>query len=121
LFTQLQGDDHILYISPPCQPFSPAHTVDRKDDETNEASFFRFVKIIRKTKPIIVMVEQTSGLVERRDRWFTTMIYSIAELGFSVCWKVVNLAEYRLLQARKRLIVLASWYVSSLSAVAYMN
>ncbi|KAI9786460.1 MAG: hypothetical protein M1839_006920 [Geoglossum umbratile] len=111
LFTQLQDDDHkvdILHISPPCQPFSPAHTVDGKDDETNEASFFGAPEIIKKTRPRIVTLEQTSGLVERRDRWFTAMIHSIAELGFSVRWKVVNLADYGLPQARKRLILIAS-------------
>jgi C-5 cytosine-specific DNA methylase len=120
-FTQLQDDDHkvdILHISPPCQPFSPAHTVAGKDDETNEASFLGTAAVIKKTRPRIVTFEQTSGLAERRDEWLTAMIHVIAELGFSVRWKVVNLAEYGLPQARKRLILIASWCVSSRSKQA---
>ncbi|KAH0538218.1 hypothetical protein FGG08_005187 [Glutinoglossum americanum] len=111
LFTQLQDEDHkvdILHLSPPCQPFSAAHTVAGKDDESNEASFLGIAAIIKKAKPRVVTLEQTSGLLERRDLWFSAMIHMIVDLGFSVRWKLLSMADYGLPQARKRLILLAS-------------
>ncbi|KAI4123371.1 MAG: hypothetical protein LQ338_005303 [Usnochroma carphineum] len=88
----------VLHLSPPCKTFSPAHT------RPVEA-------LLKKTKPRIVTMENTFGLVERWRDWLHCMIRFFTALGFSVCWKVFNLAEYGLPQARRRLIVIASWYV----------
>jgi DNA (cytosine-5)-methyltransferase 1 len=112
LFTQLQDEDHqvdILHLSPPCQPFSAAHTVPGKDDDMNEATFLGIAAIIKKAKPRVVTLEQTSGLIHRRDFWFTAMIHMIVDLGFSVRWKMLNMADYGLAQGRRRLILIASW------------
>ncbi|KAL8953598.1 MAG: hypothetical protein Q9222_000524 [Ikaeria aurantiellina] len=98
----------ILHLSPSCQPYSPAHTRPGKDDEMNQATLFAIEEVIKKTKPRIVTLENTFGLIERWPDWFNAMIRCFTSQGFSVRWGVLNLASYGLPQARKRLIVIAS-------------
>ncbi|KAL8720102.1 MAG: hypothetical protein Q9225_002978 [Loekoesia sp. 1 TL-2023] len=98
----------ILHLSPPCKTFSPLHTRPGQDDEMNSASFFAVEELLKKAKPRIVTMENTFGLVERWREWLNTMVRFFTSLGFSVRWKVLNLAEYGLPQARRRLIVFAS-------------
>ena len=99
----------VLHLSPPCQVFSFAHTVDGKDDEMNSATFFAVVELLKRTKPRVVTLENTSGLAVLHPIWLNSAIHFFTSLGFSVRWKVLNLAEYGLPQARKRLIIFASW------------
>ncbi|KAL9602977.1 MAG: hypothetical protein Q9219_001502 [cf. Caloplaca sp. 3 TL-2023] len=98
----------VLHLSPPCKTFSPIHTRAGRDDDMNSASFFAVTEILRKTKPRIVTLENTFGLVERWKDWLSSMVRFFTALGFSVRWKVLNLAQYGLAQARRRLIVIAS-------------
>ncbi|KAL8870013.1 MAG: hypothetical protein Q9174_003839 [Haloplaca sp. 1 TL-2023] len=99
----------VLHISPCCQPYSPLHTRPGANDERNQATMFAVGELLRKTQPRIVVLENTSGLVERHEDWLHAMVQTFTSLGFSIRWRVINLAEYGLAQARRRLIVLASW------------
>ena len=118
----------ILHLSPPCQYFSPAHTVDCPNDELNVASLFAVGDVIRVAKPRIVTLEQTFGIVAVRFRkYFNSLIQMFTALGFSVRWAVVNLAQWvchtvlslmrklisfkGLPQRRHRLIIIAAWPV----------
>lgn len=99
----------VLHISPPCQPYSPAHTRPGQNDEANQAALFAVGEIIKKTKPRVVTLENTFGLAERWPEWLNALVRIFTALGFSIRWRVFNLAEYGLPQARKRLIMFASW------------
>ena len=99
----------VLHLSPPCQPYSPAHTRPGQNDEMNEATFFAVGEIIKKSKPRVVTLENTFGLAQRWPEWMDTLIRFFAALGFSVRWRVLNLACYGVPQARRRLVVMASW------------
>ncbi|KAL8972086.1 MAG: hypothetical protein Q9197_002946 [Variospora fuerteventurae] len=55
----------VLHLSPPCQTFSPAHTRTGQNDEMNSSSFFAVEELLKKTKPRVVTLENTFGLVER--------------------------------------------------------
>lgn len=101
----------ILHLSPPCHPFSPAHTRPGQNDELNQATFLAITELINKVKPRIVTLEETFGLTRQVDNmpWFTAMIQMFTKLGFSVRWKVFNLCDFGLPQPRKRLIIFASW------------
>lgn len=106
------GDENkvdILHISPPCQVFSWAHTVNGKDDEMNSATFFAVEELVKRTKPRVVTLENTSGLAILHPLWLNKAIQFFTGLGFSIRWKIMNFAEYGLPQARKRLIIFASW------------
>lgn len=102
----------ILHISPPCQTFSPFHVHVGKDDDMNSASFFAVGALLKKTKPRVVTLENTFGLVQDRWKdWLNSMVRVFTASGFSVRWSVLNLADYGLPQARRRLILIASWWV----------
>lgn len=111
-FVFIEGENlkvDVMHLSPPCQFFSPAHTMQGQNDERNTAAQFAVPELIKKCRPRIVTLEQTFGLFQRHRYWFNHMIQFFTDLGFSIRWKVVNFAEYGLPQARKRLIIFASW------------
>ena len=114
IFATVIKDDFkvdILHLSPPCQPFSPAHTRPGQNDELNEATLFAIMEILKKVKPRVAVLEETFGLTRNIDNlpWFRAMIQMFTKLGFSVRWNVFNLCEFGLPSPRKRLIIFASW------------
>ncbi|KAH6710800.1 S-adenosyl-L-methionine-dependent methyltransferase [Leptodontidium sp. MPI-SDFR-AT-0119] len=99
----------ILHLSPPCQFFSPAHSVEGVDDEMNVASLFAVQMVIDVSRPRIVTLEQTFGIACPRFRiYFNALIQMFTTHDFSVRWAIVPLAQWGLPQRRMRLIVIAS-------------
>ena len=111
----------ICHLSPPCQFFSDAHTIQGKDDDMNTASLFAIFNLLQKTKPRVVTLEQTSGLIRRHPLFFNAVINMFTSKGFSVRWRVRNCADYGLPQRRMRLFIIASWYVHSTSYNFYLS
>ena len=101
----------IVHLSPPCQFFSDAHTIQGKDDDMNTASLFAIFNLLEKTKPRVATLEQTSGLIRRHPIFFNSVINMFTSKGFSVRWRVMNCADFGLAQRRMRLFIIASWYV----------
>ena len=101
----------ILHISFPCQPHSLVHTIDGKNDEANIAAGYSAIPILQLLRPRIVTLEQTPGIIHRGGFHFRALIHQLTSLGYSVRWKILNAADYGNVQARKRLIIIASWYV----------
>ena len=52
----------VLHLSPPCQTFSPAHTIAGKNDDSNSAAFFVIDKLLEKCHPRVVTLENVPGL-----------------------------------------------------------
>jgi DNA (cytosine-5)-methyltransferase 1 len=99
----------VLHISPPCQPFSPAHTIASPErDEMNEAALLSVWQLIEYLKPRVVTLEETEGLPSRHAEWFSLLINIFTSLGYSVRWKVVQCKEYGIPQTRKRLLIIAA-------------
>ncbi|KAK3997013.1 S-adenosyl-L-methionine-dependent methyltransferase [Cladorrhinum sp. PSN332] len=99
----------ILHLSPPCQFWSPAHTVAGKDDEQNIDVLFSCEHLIDKLRPRLFTVEQTFGIVHARfEKYFATLIHGFTTHGYSVRWKVVVLANFGVPQTRKRLIMIGA-------------
>ena len=101
----------VVHMSPPCQPYSPAHTTKGKYDEQNEASLFAVTQLLLRTNPRIVTLEETAGLPTRHADFFNPLIHMFNARSFSVRWRTVNLADFGLPQRRMRLLLIASWYV----------
>ncbi|GAB1217295.1 hypothetical protein ATERTT37_006532 [Aspergillus terreus] len=57
----------VLHGSPPCQPFSPAHTRAGRDDDANSACIFVSLNLVKKLKPRIYTMEETSGLAAQQQ------------------------------------------------------
>ena len=110
-FSEAPGDHKvdICHLSPPCQFFSDAHTIQGKDDEMNTASLFAISNLLKKTKPRVVTLEQTSGLLRRHPIFFNAVVNMFTSQGFSIRWRVMNCADFGLPQRRLRLFVIASW------------
>ena len=99
----------ICHLSPPCQFFSPAHTVMGKDDEMNTASLFAITELLKKAKPRVVTLEQTSGLISGHELYFNAVVQILVTLGFSIRWRVMNCADFGVPQRRLRIFMIASW------------
>lgn len=101
----------ICHLSPPCQFFSDAHTVMGKDDDMNTASLFAISELVKKAKPRVVTLEQTSGLLRRHEIYFNAVVLMFTEQGFSIRWRILNCADYGVPQRRMRIFMIASWCV----------
>lgn len=99
----------ICHISPPCQPFSPAHTVEGKNDATNRAALRTVGSLLDVIKPRVVVLEETDGLQKRHVEWFDDCMHEFIERGFSLRYKTLVCANYGVPQLRRRLFVIASW------------
>jgi DNA (cytosine-5)-methyltransferase 1 len=85
----------ILHMSPPCQYFSPAHTIAAKDDDMNSASLFACGQLLQEIKPRIVTLEQTFGINHLEFiRWFNALINMFTTNGYSLRWKICHLQEW---------------------------
>ncbi|KAI9375830.1 S-adenosyl-L-methionine-dependent methyltransferase [Aspergillus egyptiacus] len=98
----------VTHGSPPCQTFSPAHTIPSANDDNNSACIFSCGNLIRKIRPRIHTMEETSGLSERHKETLHAVIHDFLETGFSVRWAVLKCMDYGVPQLRKRLIIIAS-------------
>ncbi|KAA8643330.1 hypothetical protein EYZ11_000889 [Aspergillus tanneri] len=98
----------VSHGSPPCQTFSPAHTIESQNDDDNSACIFSGINMVQKAKPRVHTIEETSGLLERHKDTFHRMVLDFIETGYSVRWKILNCAEYGVPQLRRRLVIIAS-------------
>ncbi|KAK3331017.1 S-adenosyl-L-methionine-dependent methyltransferase [Apodospora peruviana] len=105
----LQYRVDLLHLSPPCQVWSPAHTQAGCNDEANEAALFACTSVIQNTRPRLFTLEQTFGILHQQfEEHFHALVHGFTDHGYSVRWKVVNLATYGLPQPRKRLIMIGA-------------
>lgn len=100
----------IAQLSPPRHFFSGAHL--GKDDEMNTASWTALAELLIKSRPRVVTLEQTVGLVLRaRYRgYFNALIQVFTSHGSNIRWRLFHYAHYGLLQIRLRVFMIASWY-----------
>ena len=99
----------VMHISPPCQFWSPAHTVPGMNDDANIASLFSCHELVRMLRPRIFTLEQTFGILDPRfEHYFNVLIHGFTQYGYSVRWKVANLIIWGCPSRRNRLIMLGS-------------
>ncbi|KAK4189239.1 S-adenosyl-L-methionine-dependent methyltransferase [Podospora australis] len=99
----------ILHLSPPCQFWSPAHTVAGQNDEANIATLYSCTHLIDKARPRLFTVEQTFGIVSKKfEQYFNMLINGFVRHGYSLRWKIVLLANYGVPQRRHRLIIIGA-------------
>jgi DNA (cytosine-5)-methyltransferase 1 len=99
----------ILHMSPPCQPWSKAHSTAGANDEENMASLESCRSLLQRCRPRIATLEETFALMEAdKEEKFYDLLKSFVELGFSVTWKLLAFQRLGLPQNRKRAIIIAS-------------
>lgn len=81
----------------PCQSFSIAGA--RKGfDDTRGTLFFEIVRIASVKKPKYFFLENVPGLLNHdKGRTFETILRTLDELGYNVCWQVLNIKNFGLL------------------------
>jgi DNA (cytosine-5)-methyltransferase 1 len=85
----------VLHLSPPCQYFSPAHTQEGEDDEMNSASLFACGDLIDVSRPRIVTLEQTFGILFKKfERYFNSLVRMFTDRGYSIRWTMVTLQRW---------------------------
>lgn len=99
----------IMHLSPPCQTFSPAHTIAGKDDDANEAALFSVEDLIKAARPRLFSLEQTFGITwESNKKFFNNLIRQLLDQGYSTRWGLVQCLDYGG-PKRTRLIIFAAW------------
>ncbi|MCJ1471133.1 hypothetical protein MMC07_009781 [Pseudocyphellaria aurata] len=99
----------ILHLSPPCQYFSPAHTVPGPHDFENVKSLFYIPAILGRTKPRVVTVEEVVPLATRHPEIFAHLVQFFTWSGYNIQWKSINCADFGVPQnTRRRLIMIGS-------------
>lgn len=103
--------DH-CHFSPPCTFASSANTRPNEElDADAHTAFLSIGHLLNITRPRIVTLEEAPALVwpgPRRRPFFTELIDLFISHGYSVRWKVQNLADWGVPQKRIRLIMIAS-------------
>ena len=90
----------------PCQSFSIAGA--RKGfDDTRGTLFFEIARIAAVKKPKYIYMENVPGLLNHDSgKTFETIIHTLDELGYDVCWQVLNSKNFGVPQSRNRVFII---------------
>jgi len=89
----------------PCQSFSIAGKRLGFED-TRGTLFFDVVRILKEKQPRFFLLENVKGLLSHESgNTFKTIITSLAELGYSVEWQVLNAKNFGVPQNRERVFI----------------
>ena len=89
----------------PCQAFSIAGKRLGFDD-TRGTLFFEIARILKHKQPSQFLLENVKGLLSHDDgKTFRTIISTLAEMGYSVEWEVLNSKNFGVPQNRERVFI----------------
>ena len=90
----------------PCQSFSIAGA--RKGfDDTRGTLFFEIARIVAVKKPKYIYMENVPGLLNHDSgKTFETIIHTLDELGYDVCWQILNSKNFGVPQSRNRVYII---------------
>jgi DNA (cytosine-5)-methyltransferase 1 len=95
----------------PCQDVSLARMGTRAGLKgTRSGLFHEFARLIGAGRPRVVLLENVHGLLHsHRGRDFETVIRTLAELGYSVGWRVLNSKNFGVPQSRQRVYIVGCY------------
>lgn len=107
--TTLRGSSfppyELLCAGFPCQAFSMTGLRKGFDDPRGRLVFHVF-RLIRETRPPLLVLENVPGLVSHDNgRTFRTILDTLRKMGYDVAWDVWAANEFGLPQTRKRVFV----------------
>lgn len=96
----------LMWLSPPCQPFSAAG--DGEGEFDGRDGFPWALRIVDKVLPPVVVFENVKGLTFRKHHaYFAGVLEALRGFGYHAEWKVLNSADYGVPQTRERCIIVA--------------
>jgi DNA (cytosine-5)-methyltransferase 1 len=103
--------DHDLLVGGfPCQDYSVAGVNTKGIQGKKGVLWWNIHKILKAKRPPYVLLENVDRLLKsptsQRGRDYAILLKTMAELGYSVEWRVINAAEYGMPQRRRRVFIL---------------
>ena len=96
----------VLLAGFPCQPFSSIGKREGFEHKTQGTLFYDVARIIDHHKPKAFLLENVAGLLTHDDgKTFTTIIYTLIELGYEVEYKILDASDYGVPQKRERIYI----------------
>lgn len=93
----------------PCQPFSFAGKRLSFADERGNL-FFELAKILEAKRPQYFIFENVPGLLSaEKGLCFAKILETLSELGYSVCWNVLNSTDFGVPQSRRRVYIVGNY------------
>src|SRR5438552_14884792 len=91
----------------PCQDVSVARMGPRAGLRGKKSGlFFEFVRLLEGNCPAVILVENVPGLLSSHGgRDFEVVIRTLADLGYSVGWRVLNSRYFGVPQSRQRIYI----------------
>lgn len=99
----------LLVAGFPCQAFSIAGKRQGFND-TRGTLFFDIARILQHHRPANFILENVKGLISHDGgRTFRTIITTLAELGYSVEWQVLNSKNFGVPHSRERIYIIGHY------------
>ena len=96
----------------PCQDYSVAATNAKGIEGKKGVLWWHIRDIVETRRPRYVLLENVDRLLKspasQRGRDFGIILRCMADLGYSVEWRVINAADYGFVQKRRRIFIFAS-------------
>jgi len=95
----------------PCQDVSLARRSRRAGLKGAKSGLFHeFARLVGEGRPRVVLLENVHGLLHsHKGRDFETVIRTLAELGYSVGWRVLNSKNFGVPQSRQRVYIVGCY------------
>ena len=95
----------ILLAGFPCQPFSYAGLTEGFEDKTRGTLFFDIIRILKKKRPKMFLLENVKGLKSHNKGETLKLIEaSLKELNYEIKWQIIDSLKFGVPQKRER------WY-----------
>lgn len=106
---QVPAEFDLLVGGFPCQDYSVASTNAQGIQGKKGVLWWNIQRIVEKHKPKYVLLENVDRLLKspgsQRGRDFGIILRCMADLGYSVEWRVINAADYGFVQKRRRTFI----------------
>lgn len=90
---------------PPCQSWSIAGSMRGLEDIRGQL-FFEYIRILKDKKPLFFVVENVSGLLNKKNIESFNLIKNLfSECGYNISYKLLNAFDYGVAEDRKRVII----------------
>ncbi|ACU58142.1 DNA cytosine methyltransferase [Chitinophaga pinensis] len=104
------GKPDIIVGGPPCQGFSFAgKRLDEYMHDKRNEQVFHFLRFIKEIKPKAFLMENVAGIrvtgQQKKGQLIDYLIEEYEKMGYATSWQVVNSADYRVPQNRKRFML----------------
>lgn len=108
--TEKNGELDLIIGGPPCQAYSlVGRAVSSNNMETDPRNFLykQYVKFLKHFKPKMFIFENVPGiLTAKKGETFRTILNEFDKVGYHTDYKILNAADFGVLQNRRRVIII---------------